>query len=87
MQQYHIDKPSDLTRTDKSFKFKLGLLNKSNNTGTLNVEITAPLQKLSRFWKIFEIPLVCCKINLILTSEWKKETTFTLTNKNLMFQL
>ena len=41
------------------------------NDGTKDVQIMAPLKYLSNFWKILEIPLINCEINILLT--WSEE--------------
>ena len=33
----------------------------------MNVEIAVPLKYLSNFWRTFEMPLIICEVNLILT--------------------
>ena len=65
--QYYTDERSNPITAVKSFTFKSGLLNNTNNIGTVNVEIPVPLKYLSNFWKDFEMTFVSCEINLILT--------------------
>ena len=38
----------------------------TGDNGTKNVEIMIPLNYLSNFWRTFEMPLINCKVNLIL---------------------
>ena len=37
---------------------------------TKTVEIIVPLKYLSNFWRIFEMPLINCEVNIILTWSW-----------------
>ena len=39
----------------------------TENCETKNVEIMVPLKYLSNFWRILEMPLIICEVNLILT--------------------
>ena len=54
--------------TKVSFKFKQKTTGQRDNDGTKKVEKIMPLQYLSNFWRTLEMPLINCKINLILTS-------------------
>ena len=65
--QYCRDEPADKITDSKSFKLKSRFLNKADNTGTLNVKLAAPLNYLSNFWKTFEMSLIYCEMDLILT--------------------
>ena len=56
---------TDNNLTD-SFNFKVKITGQTGDDGTKNVEIMGPLSYLSVFWKILELPLVNCEINLIL---------------------
>ena len=38
---------------------------------TLNVEVTIPLKHLSNFWRLLDLPLINCEIELDLS--WKKD--------------
>ena len=49
-----------------SFKFKTKTSGRTENDGIKNTEIRIPLKYLSNFWRTREIPLIHCKINLIL---------------------
>ena len=67
--------------------------NNGNIAGRVDVEIMVPLKYLSNFWRILEMPLINCEVELILT--WSAECviiytdidnqvpTFTITEKNL----
>ena len=46
--------------------FKSSFTNNKGNTGTLNLEIAAPLKYLSNIWRTFETPLINSKISLDL---------------------
>ena len=39
----------------------------TGDNGAKNVEIMVPLIYLSKFWRILEMSLINCEINLILT--------------------
>ena len=54
--------------SNDSFNFKAKITGQTDNNGRINdVEIVVPLNYLSNFWKILEMPLSICEINLILT--------------------
>ena len=60
-----------LNDTDStSFKFKLKVTGQTRIDGTNDAEIMMPLIYLSNFWRALEMPLINCKINLLLT--WLK---------------
>ena len=82
------------TNTTDSFKFKRKITRHINNDGEINnVEIMVPLKYLSNFWRTLEMPLIDCRVNLILT--WSADCiiistnfpnqvpTFTITETNL----
>ena len=50
-----------------SFNFKVKFTGQTGNNETKDVEIMVPLKYLSNFWRTLEMPLIKCKINLILT--------------------
>ena len=50
-----------------SFNFKVKMTCQTGDNGTKNVEIMVPLSYLSVFWRSFELPLINCEVNLILT--------------------
>ena len=51
-----------------SFNFKTKITGHTNNDGIIdNVEIMVPLKYLSNFWRTLEMPLINCKVELILT--------------------
>ena len=77
-----------------SFNFKTKITGQTNDDGEINgVEIMVPLKYLSNFWRILEMPLINCEIELILT--WSANCviiytdvndqvpTFTITETNL----
>ena len=50
-----------------SLNFKSNIIGKTNNEGEIeNVETMVPLKYLSNFWRTLEIPLINCKVELIL---------------------
>ena len=57
----------DVNNVTDSFKFKAKITGQTGNGGIKNVEIMVPLKYLSNFWRILEMPLINCEVNLILT--------------------
>ena len=73
--QYYRDEP-DLTDAgvvdnspgnSTSFKFKQKITGQTGNDSTKDIEMMVLLKYLSNFWRTFEIPLINCEINDILT--------------------
>ena len=50
-----------------SFNFKTKIIGQTNNNGIIDVEVMVPLKYLSNFWRTLEMPLINCKVELILT--------------------
>ena len=50
-----------------SFNFKAKITDQTGDNGTKDVEKMVPLKYLSILWRILEMPLINCDINLILT--------------------
>ena len=66
--QYCKDEPYDDIANSESFQFKIKITGNTPNAGnTKDVKIAVPLKFLSNFWRILEMPLINCEINLILT--------------------
>ena len=66
--QYYRDEPNDVLANSESFKFKVRVTGKTPaNENEKDVEIMVPLRYLSNFWRILEMPLINCEVNLILT--------------------
>ena len=57
---------TDNNLTD-SFNFKVKITGQIRDDGTKNVEIMVPIKYLSTVWRTFEMPLINCEVNLILT--------------------
>ena len=67
--------------------------NDGNIAGRVNIEIMVPLKYLNNFWRILEMPLINCEIELILdwsancviiyTDVNNQVPTFTITETNL----
>ena len=77
--QYFRDKPDDNLADSESFKSKIKITGKTpNDDSEKDVEITVPLKYLSNFWRTFEMPLINCEVNLILT--WS--STWVITNSD-----
>ena len=50
-----------------SFNYKEKIIGQTDDKGTKDIEIIAPLNYLWNFWRTLEIPLIKCEINLIVT--------------------
>ena len=68
---------TDNNLTD-SFNFKVKMTGQTGDNGTKNIEIMVPIKYLSNFWRTFEIPLINCEFNLILT--WSANCVIVSTN-------
>ena len=80
VQNYYEDKPADPITNSESFEYKSNVTEKSQNNGsddnnTKDVNIVVPLKYLSKFWRALDIPLINCKVNLILA--WFKNCVLT----------
>ena len=72
LQQYYKDDPNDNLANSESFKSKVKITGKTPANGnTEDVEIIVPLSYLSNFWRTIEMPLINCKVKLLLT--WSKD--------------
>ena len=59
-----------------SFKYKTGLIANTNADGTKKgVKIAVPLKYLSNFWRSLEMPLINCKVELLL--KWIENCVLT----------
>ena len=78
MWNYYRDEPNSRTDNDyithsilnsKSFYYKANFISSVTNNNLIknDVKILIPLKHLSNFWKNLNIPLVNCKVELILT--------------------
>ena len=66
--QYYRDEANDNLADSESFKFKIKITGKTpNNDNENDVEVMVPLNYLSNFSRTLEMPLINCKVNLILT--------------------
>ena len=66
--QYFRDEPDDNIEDSESFKSKIKITGKTpDDDNEKDVEIMVPLKYLSNFWRILEMPLINCEVNLILT--------------------
>ena len=66
--QYYKDGPNDSLADSESFKSKVKITGSTPAGGnTKDVEIIVLSKYLSNFWRALEMPLINCKINLILT--------------------
>ena len=67
-----------------SFNLKTKITSRTDDNGrTDNVEIMVPLECLSNFWRTFEMSLINCEVNLILT--WSEN--YIIINTNLANQV
>ena len=65
---YYKDDPNDNITESESFKYKIKITGKTTvDDNTKDVKIAVPLKYLSKCWRTLEMPLINCKINLILT--------------------
>ena len=70
--QFDKDGPNDNITQSESFKSKIRITGKTPAAGnTKDDEIILPLKYLSNFWRMFEMPLINCEVNLMLT--WSKD--------------
>ena len=59
-----------------SFKYKANLIGNTENIGTKNgAKIAVPLKYLSNFWRSLEMPLINCKVELLL--KWTENCVLT----------
>ena len=59
------------TDNSSSFKYKSNLIGTIPNGGRKNgIKLAVPLKHLSNFWRSLEMPLINCKVELLLT--WNK---------------
>ena len=78
--QYYTDEPNNNLADCESFKPTVKITGKTPADGnTENVERIVPLKYFSNFWRTLEIPLINCKVNLILT--WLKDCVITNSRK------
>ena len=71
-----------------SFNFKVKMAGQTGHDGTRNVEIMVPLKYMSNFWRTLEMPLINCRINLVLT--WSENCVIFSTNganENATFEI
>ena len=70
--QYYKDEPKNILADSESFKSEVKITGKTpDDANTKNVKIIVPLKYLSNFCRIYEMPLINCEVNLILT--WSKD--------------
>ena len=74
--EYYKDEPNDNIANSESVKSKVKITGKTPaDRNTKNVEIIVPLKYSGNFWRILEMPLINCEVNLILT--WSKDCVIT----------
>ena len=73
-----IDNNAELTNDNSapSFKYKASLIGNTETNGTKKgVKIAVPLKYLSNFWRLLEMPLINCKVELSL--KWIENCVLT----------
>ena len=73
MWNYYRDEPSNaLSTNSESFKYQTSITGKTprDNDSLTNAKVVISLKHLSDFWRAFNIPLINCEVELILT--WSK---------------
>ena len=76
--QFCKEIPTVANATD-SFNFKTKITGQTDNNGKIdNVEVIVSLEYLSNFWRTLEMPLINCKVELVLT--WSAESVIIYTN-------
>ena len=100
--QYYKDEPVlndagtlvNFFDTSALFKYKQKITGSTGDDGTKAVQRMVPLKYLSNFWRILEMPLINCEINLSLTwyancvvsnAAANQVTTFGITDTKLYF--
>ena len=74
--KYYKDEPNDTITNSESVKSKVRITGKTPaDRNTKNVEIIVPLKYSRNFWRILEMPLINCEVDLILT--WSKDCVIT----------
>ena len=74
--KYYKDEPNDTITNSESVKSKVKITGKTPaDRNTKNVEIIVPLKYSRNFWRILEMPLINCEVDLILT--WSKDCVIT----------
>ena len=76
------------TNATDSFNSKVKITGQTDNDGEIeNVQIMVALKYLSNFWKIIEMSLINCEVNLILSSSANCVIVYTdVANKVLHLQ-
>ena len=74
---YRDEIDNDDIRNSESFKCKTSITgNTPNNNDTIkDADIVVPLKHLSNFWRSLSIPLINCKVSLMLN--WSKKCVLT----------
>ena len=71
-----------------SFNFKTKITGQTDNNEKINVELMVPLKYLSNFWRTFEMPLINCEVELILTRSANCVIIYTdIANQDPAFEL
>ena len=74
--QYYRDEPNDNLVDSESFKSKIKITGETPAAGNeKDVETMVSLKYLGNFWRTLEMPLINCKVNLILT--WSSTCVIT----------
>ena len=73
-------------KDSESFDYKTSITGKLEGINTKDAEIVVPLKHLSNFWRILDMPLINCEINLILTWSEKCVITSKATKMQILMQ-
>ena len=79
---YYGDEPSNtLSSNSESFKYKTSIVGKTpeDNDSLMNAKVVIPLKHLCNFWRVLNIPLINCEVELILT--WSKNCVWLIWQK------
>ena len=69
-----------------SFKYKANLIGNTEDNGTKNgVKIAVPLKCLGNFWRSLEMPLINCKVELLLI--WNENCIWSTVADNSTFAI
>ena len=84
--QYYRDEPHDNFANSESFKSKIKITGKTSNNGNeKDDEMMVPLKYLSHFWRTLEMPLINCKVSLIL--KWSSTCVITTSTGERKFKI
>ena len=84
--QYYRDEPNDNIVNSESFEFKMKITGKTPAAGKKKrCENSSSLKYLGNFWRILEMYLINCEIDLILT--WSTDCVISSANGKTKFAI